>query len=163
MIDMRTKNGMEIIIILREGAVEFLKTVTKYFNVYFFSYIGRDLLIEIIEKILDPKGTLILKRNFDIHRSNCRVWTYTYPMLKNPDDLFIGFDPNLSKPSHAINSFFIGTDKAYELRDFLIVDRNEHMWPTKFKNRIILTKTFAPLTGQLILDESLIQFPVQIN
>ena len=83
----RINNGMEFVVAVRKGAIDLLKHLSLFYNIYIFSFIGRDLLNEIIDKILDPDGTIILKRDYNIHRSKCRIWTYSFPMLKNPCDI----------------------------------------------------------------------------
>ena len=48
-------------------------------------------------------------------------------MFKNPNDLLIGVN-TVNDPCHPPNSFFKNQNQL-ELRDFLIIDRNEHFWP----------------------------------
>ena len=131
LIHLKTKHGFEIVIALRQGAIEFLNDISKYFQVFIFSHIGRDLLFEIIEKVLDPKGKLILKRDYNIHHGNSRVRTYQHPMLKNPNDLLISMSRHhYGIAAHTPSSFFFNEQtQELELRDFLILDRNEFMWP----------------------------------
>ena len=54
----------EFYVALRPGAREFLKELSEFYNIYLFSYIGRHLVEEIVDKILDPDGTIITRRDF---------------------------------------------------------------------------------------------------
>ena len=142
-------NGFELVVALRRGAIEFLKRASQFFNIYIFSYLGRDLLFDIINKILDPDGVLIIRKDFKIHRERSRVWTYCYPYLKNPNDLLYTTKPQ--------------SISEYELRNFMIVDRSEHQWPQEYSDRIICLKTFAPLSSNVIGDNSFDEFPISIS
>lgn len=77
----------EFVVALRPNAIKFLRNMRKYFDIYIFSQLCRELLFEIIDKVLDPDGDLIIKREFQVHREKSRVWTYFTDLNKNPDDL----------------------------------------------------------------------------
>ena len=87
--------------------------------------------------------------------------------MKNPDDLVMKYQEQSHKndyfPTMCPNCQFQNREGDYELRDYLIIDRHEHPWPPKYHKRIIKLKTYAPLSGHVVLDESLNLFPLNIH
>ena len=144
----------EFVVALRPNAIKFLRNMRKYFDIYIFSQLCRELLFEIIDKVLDPDGDLIIKREFQVHREKSRVWTYFTDLNKNPDDLIQNLKQDMSQYNDGYKNV---------LGDFLIVDRSEKWWPEQYHNRILMVKTFAPLAGHVQTDTGIDEFPLKIN
>lgn len=49
---------------------------------------------------------------------------------------------------------------AFNREDYLIIDRSELDWEDADLKNVVLVKTFAPLTGQVLEEDSLKNFPI---
>lgn len=46
--------------------------------------------------------------------------------------------------------------------DYLVIDRADNSWVSDDQKKLILLKTFAPLSGQIIMEDQLKHFPCQV-
>jgi len=52
---------------------------------------------------------------------------------------------------------------AYNPKDYIIIDRMEQQWLFADQSKLLLLKTFAPLSGPVVTEENLAILPIQVK
>jgi len=85
--------------------------------------------------MIDPERVIFTDRQ-------TRVWSYHPMEAKRVDQVL---------------------QNSYNKNDFVIIDRLEHAWEHQLQSKMIIIKTFAPLSGLVITEASLKFFPIRVN
>ena len=67
------------------------------------------------------------------------------------------YEPNQAKQTGDV------LERSYNSQDYLIIDRTEVPWAYTDQKKLILIKTFAPLSGKVILEPGLSEFPLRVE
>ena len=51
----------------------------------------------------------------------------------------------------------------YNPHDYIVIDRTEIPWAYTDQKKLVLIKTFAPLSGKVILEPGLSEFPLRVE
>jgi len=77
---------------VRNGAVKFIKNLSRFYNIYFFSYLNGEIIRKVVDEIFDLERTIFLRK--DPRQGHlCQIRQYIYnpysqdSILKNPMDM----------------------------------------------------------------------------
>ena len=106
------------------------------YTLHVVSYIQKDLTIRIL-KLIDPDGTVFVMKEK-------RVKFYEPGQAKQTGDVL---------------------ERSYNKNDFVIIDRTECPWMYTDQQKLLLLKTFAPISGKVIEEKNrfLSEFPLRIE
>ena len=119
-------NGLKFVVVIRKGTKEFFQQLSKKYTLYCVSYIFKDLLLQLL-RLVDPLETAFASRH-------TRVKFYDSSQPKNTSDVL---------------------ENAYNTNDYIVIDRIEQSWLYKDQKKLLLLKTFAPLSGPVLTEENL--------
>lgn len=112
--------GLEFYVCIRPGTVQFFKALKPFFNCHIVTWMQRDIVLRLLP-LIDPDGTVFPIKSIASIKSN-----------------------DLKQVEYVVN------EQTPNQWDFAIIDRLENVWDFSQQSRMILLKTFAPMTGLVI-------------
>ena len=124
----------DFVVVIRRGTTDFFRALSAKYSLHVVSYIHKDLTIQLLN-LIDPEGTIFVMKEKRVKQ----------------------YEPNQAKQTGDV------LERAYNKHDFVIIDRTECPWMYTDQQKLIIVKTFAPISGKVIVEHSLSEFPLRIE